>query len=277
MLLMVMLNPSFGQLKDTNAQWSIGQGYELYSQVLKENRPIYVHLPEGYNEHIDKKYDVIYLLDGEQNFLTATSISSFLGRGGRGKPSEAPIVVAIPNTDRTRDLTPTSAISRRGAATLENSGRGESFIAFMEKELIPTVESTYRVTDRRVLIGHSFGGLLTVYTLLHHPDVFTDYLAIDPSFWWDDQKLMKEAEPLIEQLKGKNVNLYLARAGRNAHHDVARQKEDAKELQLDFKTMLEQKAPESLQWRYDNFEEESHGTIYFIGCFTGLKYLQEEK
>ncbi|MEM7535498.1 MAG: hypothetical protein AAF639_25200 [Chloroflexota bacterium] len=35
----------------------------------------------------------------------------------------------------------------------------------------------------RILIGHSFGGLLTLHTLLDVPEMFQAYIAIDPSFY----------------------------------------------------------------------------------------------
>ncbi|QJD94769.1 alpha/beta hydrolase [Mucilaginibacter robiniae] len=106
------------------------------------------------------------------------------------------IVVAITNTDRTRDLTPTNSLTEPGGKHNEefkNSGGGEQFISFIEKELMPHVDSLYPTALYKVLIGHSFGALTVVKVLINHTKLFNAYVAIDPSMWWDQQKLLQQA------------------------------------------------------------------------------------
>ena len=67
------------------------------------------------------------------------------------------------------------------------SGGAERFTQFLADELIPTIERTYPTSGHRTLIGHSYAGLFTIHTLIHHPDLFRNYVAIDPSLDWDDQ------------------------------------------------------------------------------------------
>jgi tetratricopeptide (TPR) repeat protein len=78
------------------------------------------------------------------------------------------------------------------------SGGGEKFAAFLEKELIPHIDSLYPTEPYRMLIGHSFGGLTVVNILINHPGLFNSYLAIDPSLWWDNQKLLKQASTVLQ-------------------------------------------------------------------------------
>src|SRR5207248_2425023 len=69
------------------------------------------------------------------------------------------IVVGIDNmgfNTRERDMTPTAD------PKIAHSGRGENFINFMEKELIPYVESNYPVAPYRDYSGHSLAGLAVV-------------------------------------------------------------------------------------------------------------------
>ena len=71
------------------------------------------------------------------------------------------IIVALPNTRRTRDLTPTHAIrdySGKEEPNFSFSGGGESFLRFMEEELMPHIEAKYRTQPYRILVGHSLGG-----------------------------------------------------------------------------------------------------------------------
>ena len=94
------------------------------------------------------------------------------------------IVVGVPNTDRTRDLTPTRNASRPTGGSdpsLRGSGGGDAFLAFLRDELIPTVDAAYRTTDYRILVGHSFGGLMSLHAFLSEPALFQAHLAIDPS------------------------------------------------------------------------------------------------
>jgi predicted alpha/beta superfamily hydrolase len=251
----------------------IGKKEQLYSSVLQESREYWIHLPSGYddNQHKDERYPVIYLLDGEQNFIPMVGIHAFLNRGPRARFPKV-IVVGICNTDRTRDFTPTPSVSVKGQATMENSGGGEKFIAFLQQELIPHVESRYRTGEKRVLIGHSFGGLLTMHILLHHSALFTDYLALDPSFWWDDQHLLKESDRLLSNLKLNGVKLYLGRAAKD-HSRGSLRKEDAKELLPDFRDILAKHKQSGLQWEYRDFEGETHGSLFLSGTHYGLRYL----
>ena len=78
------------------------------------------------------------------------------------------IVVGIPNTNRMRDLTPTTPEGEQfyiDSSASTNSGGGEKFISFIEKELIPHIESNYPTQPYRMLIGHSLGGLMVMHAL----------------------------------------------------------------------------------------------------------------
>lgn len=255
-----------------------GRKQTMHSRVLNEERTYWIQLPVGYDEPAqrDTHYPVIYLLDGELNFMATAGIRSFLNRRPFSSFPEV-ILVGVGNTQRTRDLTPTAAVSKKGGATLENSGGGEKFINFLEEELIPKIEATYRVDTRRVLVGHSFGALLAIHILLHHPQLFTDYLALDPSFWWDDEHLLKEADALLESKKIQGKRLYLARAGKEQKAPADLAAEDAKSLQWQFKDMLSRHEGNGLQWTYENFEHETHGTITLFGTYYGLRWLFPEK
>lgn len=110
------------------------------------------------------------------------------------------ILVGISNaTHRTRDLTISEITEKYGNSFPEENGQAENFTAFLEEELFPFIDQKYPVTTYRTLIGHSYGGLFTLNTLVKHPDLFTNYLAIDPSLDWDAQKLLKESKVKLAQ------------------------------------------------------------------------------
>ncbi|HEX3386461.1 MAG TPA: alpha/beta hydrolase-fold protein, partial [Mucilaginibacter sp.] len=89
-----------------------------------------------------------------------------------------------PNTNRMRDLTPTNVPPDK------SSGGGEKFTDFIKTELMPHIDSIYPTASYKMLIGHSLGGLMAINTLINHPEMFNAYVAIDPSMWWDDRKLL---------------------------------------------------------------------------------------
>ena len=62
------------------------------------------------------------------------------------------IIVAIENTNRNRDMMPVVAKDYPGPS------RAEAFLGFLEKELIPDIEKTYRTTQPRILLGKSLSG-----------------------------------------------------------------------------------------------------------------------
>ncbi|WP_223653566.1 alpha/beta hydrolase-fold protein [Hymenobacter psoromatis] len=181
----------------------IGRVDSLTSAVLKEKRKIWVYVPASAHDpsYAQQRYPVLYLLDGDAHFASVMGMVQQLSAVNDNTVCPEMIVVGIPNTDRTRDLTPTHVASNpeMSASELKTSGGGENFTAFLEKELIPYVDTHYPTTPHRTFVGHSFGGLLVMNTLLHHPSLFDNYMALDPSMWWDGQKLLREAPGLLTQ------------------------------------------------------------------------------
>jgi len=247
-----------------------GRRLTLRSEILGEERAVWVHLPDSYKEGSpsQEKYPVIYVLDADLNFLISIGVQAALFRGGRSKAPNA-ILIGIENTDRTRDLTPTPAVSSKGQATLANSGGGEKFTSFLARELIPMIEQRFRVNERCMLIGHSFGGLTVLNIFLKHTELFSDYLAIDPSLWWDNSKLLKEAERLINQRKYPNVNIFIANAGKSKDRALER------EGILPLPKLFDKLKPSGLQWKYRRFEEENHGSVVLPSLFYGLRFLYQ--
>ncbi len=151
---------------------------QFESNVLEEKRKIFISLPK--NELTDKlgkkKFPVIYVLDGETMFDYVVGMVNFLSLAKGNDVLPQSIIVGIPNTNRTRDLTP-NPVPGDG-----KSGGGKVFASFLEKELIPYIDENYPTLHYKTIIGHSFGGLFAIYVLYNHPELFNNYIALDPSF-----------------------------------------------------------------------------------------------
>jgi predicted alpha/beta superfamily hydrolase len=164
--------------------WLLNPGrpdrFRLYSKVLGESRHILVHLPEGYTQGFFA-YPLLVLLDGgdQKQFSGDKPLYSrsreVLARLEReGLPPM--ILVGIANRDRVRDMTP---IQRPDIYA--GGGGAEAFMGFIEMEVLPYVESHWRINSTRILYGESYGGLFVLDALARGKQAFSDYIAISPT------------------------------------------------------------------------------------------------
>lgn len=190
----------------------VQEPYSIDSEYLEEERQYWVHLPDSYFEEqaAAKTYPVIYLLDARAQFLalTGTLHSMSSGLNGNYRIPEA-IVVGIPNADRVRDFTPNQANTEELGEEFANSGGAGKFLDFIEHELVPRIESDYRVIEHRTLVGHSLGGLLGITSLVERPELFDAYLIIDPSLWWNDLELLDQLEDKLELSLNSDTAVYI--------------------------------------------------------------------
>lgn len=180
------------------AIWSqptnLGETVSLRSEVLDELRTVYVSLPASYRQS-QRRYPVLYLLDGNWHFPVVASQVRYLSECG-ASDIIAPelIVVGIENVDRDKDFTPTHVPEYEGME-FPTSGGAAEFQEFLTRELVPFIDDTYRTADHRVLGGWSFGGLFTIYSMMQTPELFNAYLGISPSIWWEHERLLSEPPP----------------------------------------------------------------------------------
>lgn len=161
---------------------------EIRSEILGEKRILNIYLPEGYNS--STAYPVIYLLDGsaDEDFIHISGLVQFNSFEWVNRVPKS-IVVGIATVDRRRDFTfPTSIAEDK--TRYPSSGHSDKFISFIEKELQPFIDKRYKTTQSRTLIGQSLGGLLATEILLKKPEMFSKYIIVSPSLWWDNGSLL---------------------------------------------------------------------------------------
>lgn len=258
--------------QNTEKEIVIGVVDSLYSEVLKEQREIWIQAPKNFES--DKKYPVIYVLDANKNFYSVTAILKRLA------PLTMPqsIIVGITNTDRTRDFTPTNVSFQRGRKS-ETSGGAGNFIKFLDQELKPYINNKYPTENLNTIFGHSTGGLFVLYTFLNYENVFDNYLAIDPSLWWDKENLVKSAEEKISSKDLKTKPLYVAVANSiGAAMDTIKVRKDKSvptqqiRANLNFHDILV-KHKSKLDFKWDYFKDEDHGGVVIPAQYNGLRAL----
>ncbi len=241
---------------ETDEPVVIGKRLQIESQILDEPRPLLIYKPAGYEEEMDR-YPVLYLLDGQQNFHHTTGIVNFLAASERIPKM---LVVAIPNTNRNRDLTPPteSASDFRWAPT---NGGADVFLQFISNELIPWVEKNYRTRPYKILVGHSFGGLFAIHVLTTRSRVFNAYIAIDPSLHWNEQGLIAQADAFFEAAKEINADLFITATGEGGSMRAGVRK---------LASVLDEKAPIGFRWSLHWMPEENHISIVHRSTYLGL-------
>lgn len=193
LILILITNLSFGQeslQRISETAFSIGKTINTRSTVLNEFRTLNIYLPSSYSADSSKTYPVIYLLDGsrEEDFIHISGIVQFGSFPWINMIPES-IVVGIANVDRKRDFTyPSQNVLDQNE--FPTAGQSANFISFLEYELQPFIDSTYRTMDIKSIIGQSLGGLLATEILLEKPELFDNYIIVSPSLWWDDEKLL---------------------------------------------------------------------------------------
>lgn len=272
-LVLFVFFPSLTQGQQANIL--IGKEYKIQSRILGEERRYVVNLPGSYENdefYVQKKYPVLILLDGDTHFHSASGIIRYMG-GNEQIPEM--IVVAVSNTNRTRDLTPTNSKTGIGGNDVEafaSSGGGDNFLRFLETELLPQINKDYRTLPYRLLVGHSLGGLFVVDSFLNQR-VFNAYLAIDPSLGWDDQVIVKKAKPILASNKSFKSTLYIAQAN-NPFDEGKNAGTRGKAFQA-FVTSLAGNKSERLRHLYAFFEHEDHFSVPLLSLYHGLLFIFE--
>jgi len=93
----------------------------------------------------------------------------------------------------------------------------------LEKELQPFIRLNYPVNDTAFIIGQSLGGLLATEILLKKPGLFTNYIIVSPSLWWDDESLLTAAPALLATQSDNKRWVYISvgKEGKVMERDAA--------------------------------------------------------
>jgi predicted alpha/beta superfamily hydrolase len=180
--------PFFGYNGSTLVQ------FNYYSATLGNTRTIRVLLPPSYHENSLKTYPVLYMHDGQNLFTAATS--SFGVEWQVDETSEAmiyqgqmqeAIIVGMDNTGGARisEYTPTVDSTYGG-------GNGDAYLDFIENELMPYIESSYRAktgAENTLMMGSSLGGLISFYAGWTRSETYGRGAGMSSSFWWDNEEM----------------------------------------------------------------------------------------
>ena len=194
------------------------QVFELESPTIGDKFVIRVSVPASYEMVPDRKYPVLYVLDGDAAMGVAATTMEYINLGsnfGMGKNVPDMIVVgigyergAIPwLLTRVRDFSPTVDPNfnyNNPNFQIPASGGADKFYQFLTDTVMPVISENFRVDPSlAVLAGHSMGGLFALYAMLQPNPVFHKYLLASPFVGWDNRAIFKTEEAFA----GKNKSL----------------------------------------------------------------------
>jgi hypothetical protein len=165
-------------------------GETVTLEALDERREVNIVLPLGYAEEPEKRWPVVYLLDGgqAQDLMMGAGLQRWNTIWGRSVDA---IIVGIATRNRQRELLPptTDPAERTRWPT---AGESAAFRAWIADTVKPLIEARYRHDGRAYLAGESAAGHFVVETWASAPQMFTGYAAISPSLQWDFEALSRK-------------------------------------------------------------------------------------
>lgn len=203
-LLVLSVAPACAERADAQASTSPVEGapyvlkgtqvWTVPDPVSGRDYEVFVSLPASYETQPNRRYPVLYVTDADYAFpiirqvarrmnLNGPVIEEFIliglsySRGDDGKVS------------RNRDYTPTPNGPSNASSTIH--GQGPAYQTYLKTRVLPFVENRFRADPkRRILLGHSYGGLLGAQILFTDPTLFQGYILGSPSFWFDKRHIM---------------------------------------------------------------------------------------
>jgi predicted alpha/beta superfamily hydrolase len=208
---------------------------QIQSKDTGNNYQLSIALPFAYDDSIkfapfDKPltaWPVVYVLDPILFFGMITDMVRAMAWYGRttdaiivgiGYPEEESLQETWRKTlaSRTHDLTPLQVekFDKENGEWLNRemkTGGGGEFFRFIKQELLPVIEQEYRTDPaKRILAGHSFGGLFTVFAMFQEPELFSSFIAASPSLSFPKNHIFSLESEYAKKHKRLPAQLYLS-------------------------------------------------------------------
>ena len=242
----------------------------IHSRVLNEDRKVYVHYPKVDSADLNKRFPVLYLMDGDNHFELLAQYVDYLSRPDVSAMPKI-LIVGISNTKRTRDLTPTNSVTnylgKPDSSSYKLSGGNENFLQFIATELMPMIDKNYKTDPYKIFAGHSFGGISSINCLLTHPDMFDAYIAVSPSLWWDKEYLLKMTEEKLKNGSVLNKMLFYSDGNEGGNNSFFHKNL----LKLD--SIITKKKLKRLDYQYKHYPTETHMTEPVVAYFDALRFI----
>jgi predicted alpha/beta superfamily hydrolase len=238
---------------------TLGVSRTLKSAILNEERTVLVNLPASYDTS-QASYPVLYLLDGTSAFL-----QEMISVTRRLRSDRAPemIIVAVVNTNRNRDMMPVVAKDYPGPPG------ADAFLAYLENELVPDIEKTYRTAQPRILQGQSLSGLFTLYALLTKPALFNAYVGCSAGWFGESNEYFMTLSRRAFQNREvfENRRVFMA----NSLRDRFDPDQTIHRQMVEFSGLVRESLRGAMSYHYETYENYPH--VPFGCLYDGLRFV----
>lgn len=118
-------------------------------------------------------------------------------------------------TRRNADLTPIRDEAEEKSMEAQHkrptpTGDSGNFLKFIQDELIPFVENEYRADpSRRILVGHSYGGLFGLFALFESPGLFNTLILGSPTLSYGNRYMVQREENFAKEHTKLPAKIYM--------------------------------------------------------------------
>lgn len=195
------------------------KNFTLYSRTVRDSFVISLQLPDAYKSDSTTSYPVVYLTDANFHFPMLAATLKQYEKGGLLPPL---ILVGIGyksfelmDSLRVRDYMYPAALP---SDEMNAVGGGQKFDSFIVNQLIPYVDANYHTNKtNRSLLGHSFGGYFSLYSLLNQIEAkrndFKNFVSASPTLWYNNFYLSQLPDKLRELNNKDFINIFLSVGG----------------------------------------------------------------
>lgn len=182
----------------------------MFSTHCQYDYVVEVFVPTG--EAPKAGYPVLVVLDGQRYGQMINQVLKNQLRNATKTKVAPMIIVSVGHHEedalnrRFYDFTaPAKEYTFSMRITPKPVGGAIDFKHFLKDELLPYICSVHHVNSSQLyLFGHSLGGLFSLWAYLTEPSLFTKYVAVSPSIWWNNHELLQ----LLQQAKQDTMNAF---------------------------------------------------------------------
>jgi predicted alpha/beta superfamily hydrolase len=185
----------------------------LSSTTLGREYQLAVSLPESYASS-QQRYPVVYLLDGDLFFGMAAGLTP-----GLNWLSNVPELIIVGINYGIQSFQEFFQLRELDFKIPEvkdapSDSHADRFLAALKQEIIPFIESEYRINpSERIIYGYSSSGFFVIYSLINEPGLFRSYLAGSGDTDLSSPYMRTYDQKLVSREKTDKIDLYLSVGG----------------------------------------------------------------
>lgn len=214
----------------------------ILSKKQDKYRELTIALPPSYDRDSKKTFPIVLLLDGDYLF---DPFHGALSYGNYWDDLPEVILVGIHQNKENERFDDCSVDKETGLP----DARGSKFFEFIGGELLPYLQTKYRVAPFKIIAGHDVTAGFINFFLYKDDPIFNAYISLSP-------ELPLEMENIVSaRLSAMKKNIYYYQS--SADGDIKKMKEKIKILNDNIKTVTNP----MLDYKFDEIPNASHYSL----------------